>query len=70
MRVSNVILITFAKITKFKRVGKFLLSFLRFFEDFGVCAKGIRFLAKKRKKKLTGCEKKRYIRVRTAPSGH
>ena len=49
--------------------GKFLLSFLRFFEDFRVCAIGVRFLAKKRKKYLTACEKKRYIRVRTALMG-
>ena len=70
MLVTDVMPLTFAKMAEFKGVSKFLLSFLRFFEDLKVCASGIRFLAKKRKKYLTGCEKKRYIRVRTALCGH
>ena len=70
MLITGVMPLTFAKKAEFKGVSKFLLSFLRFFEDLKVCASGIRFLAKKRKKYLTGCEKKRYIRVRTALCGH
>ena len=70
MLITGVMPLTFAKMAEFKGVSKFLLSFLRFFEDLKVCASGIRFLAKKRKKYLTGCEKKRYIRVRTALCGH
>jgi hypothetical protein len=68
--VTSVIPLTFAKIRLLKRLSKFLLSFLRFWDDLEVCLKSILFLAKKRKKYLTGCEKKRYIRVRTALIGH